>query len=162
MASKKITFRELKNLLKQIIKEEQETIMNSGEEKIKELFIVRGIPGSGKSTMAKKLGGVHFEADMFFITKDGEYKFDPKRIKLAHVWCIKSVEDAMVNDNPRIVVSNTFTEEWEFLKYEELAKEYGYTVFHLVVENRHGGKNSHSVPDEVIKNMVNRFKVKLI
>ena len=41
----------------------------------KVLYIVRGIPGSGKSTFAKSLGGTHFEADMFFM-KNGEYKYD--------------------------------------------------------------------------------------
>ena len=33
----------------------------------KMLYIVRGIPGSGKSTFAKSLGGTHFETDMFFM-----------------------------------------------------------------------------------------------
>ena len=47
----------------------------------KVLYIVRGIPGSGKSTFAKSLGGTHFEADMFFM-KDGEYKFDMFKFEL--------------------------------------------------------------------------------
>jgi len=44
-----------------------------------ELILVRGLPGSGKSTFAKSLGGVHIETDMFFI-QDGEYKFDGAKI----------------------------------------------------------------------------------
>ncbi len=52
------------------------------------LYIVRGIPGSGKSTFAKTLGGQHYEADMFFIDENGVYNFDFTKIKDAHQWCI--------------------------------------------------------------------------
>jgi len=60
-----------------------------------------------------------------------------------------------------IIVSNTFTQEWEMKPYYELAKQYGYTVFSLVVENRHGGVNEHGVPDETLEKMRNRFEIKL-
>ena len=52
----------------------------------KVLFIVRGLPGSGKTTLAKSLGSVHFEADMYFM-EGNEYKFDITKIKKAHEWC---------------------------------------------------------------------------
>jgi hypothetical protein len=60
-----------------------------------------------------------------------------------------------------ICVSNTFTQEWEMQSYFELAKEYGYRVHSIIVENRHGGVNEHNVPDEVLTKMNNRFEVKL-
>jgi hypothetical protein len=62
---------------------------------------------------------------------------------------------------PEIVVSNTFTQEWEMEKYYELAEEYGYKVFSIIVENRHGGINQHGVPVEKLEQMKNRFEVKL-
>jgi predicted kinase len=125
------------------------------------LYIVRGIPGSGKSTFAKTLGGQHYEADMFFIDGNGEYKFDGSKIKLAHNWCMIQTQKAMVDDEPKIVVSNTFTQEWEMETYFKLAEEYGYKVFSIVVENVHGGKNIHNVPEDKIKQMRNRFEIKL-
>jgi hypothetical protein len=45
--------------------------------------------------------------------------------------------------------------------YYDLAKEYGYMVFSIVVENRHGGKNVHNVPDEAIDKMRKRFEFSL-
>lgn len=124
------------------------------------LYIVRGIPGSGKSTFAKTLGGIHFETDEFFMV-DGKYEFDGSKIKLAHNWCMIETQKAMVDNKPKIVVSNTFTQEWEMDTYFKLAKENGYKVFSLIVENRHGGKNQHMVPEDKIEQMINRFEVKL-
>lgn len=131
----------------------------------KVLYIVRGIPGSGKSTFAKSLGGTHFEADMFFM-KDGEYKFDITKIKDAHKWCQDSVNTAMILNNTAglnktIIVSNTFTQEWEMKPYFEMAELHGYKVFSIIVENRHGGVNEHNVPEEVLTNMKNRFEIVL-
>lgn len=129
------------------------------------LYIVRGLPGSGKSTFAKSLGGVHFEADQFFMV-DGEYKFDGAKIKDAHKWCQNEVNTAMIlnhtaNLNNVIVVSNTFTQEWEMQPYLDMAKDWGYTVFSVIVENRHGGVNVHGVPDDKLELMKNRFEIKL-
>jgi predicted kinase len=127
----------------------------------KVLYIVRGIPGSGKSTFAKTLGGQHYEADMFFIDEEGNYQFDANKIKDAHQWCQGFVKSDMILEYPKIVVSNTSTQEWEMKPYFDMAKEYGYTVFSVVVENRHGGKNTHGVPEDKIEQMCNRFEIKL-
>ena len=127
----------------------------------KVLYIVRGIPGSGKSTFAKTLGGQHYEADMFFIDEEGNYKFDVTKIKDAHQWCQGFVKSDMILEYPKIVVSNTSTQEWEMEPYFNLAKEFGYTVFSVVVENRHGGTNQHGVPEDKLQMMKDRFSIKL-
>ena len=135
----------------------------------KKLYIVRGLPGSGKSTFAEALVGSDFlvcEADKYFM-KDGEYKFDATKLKEAHESCRTLVEtymkDSLVNDQfyREIAVSNTFTQEWEMQAYLDLAKQYGYTVFTVIVENRQDGVNQHVVPDEVLTKMRDRFEIKL-
>ena len=81
---------------------------------MKTLYIVRGVPGSGKSTFAQSLDCPVFEADQYFIDSEtGEYKFDGSKIKLAHNWCKLRVEQSMEDDSQKIAVSNTFTQEWE-------------------------------------------------
>lgn len=127
----------------------------------KELYLLRGLPGSGKSTLAKSLGGNHIEADMYYIQDDGTYKWDPSKIREAHEWCQNTVREWLTSGVERIVVSNTFTKEWEMAPYQTWAQDFGYTVFSLVVENRHGGKNIHNVPDETLKAMKERFEIKL-
>jgi len=132
---------------------------------MKTLYIVRGLPGSGKSTFAKSIGGIHIEADQFFM-ENGKYNFDITKIKLAHKYCQNQTEAWMKTDgtqvnNDKIVVSNTFTQEWEMEPYFKLAEKYGYRTFSLIVENRHGGVNEHDVPEDKLELMKNRFEVKL-
>ena len=134
---------------------------------MKELFLLRGLPGSGKSTLANSIGGSWFEADHFFLNEKGEYEFNPSNLKAAHKWCRLVVEESMsnwngINPDDKIVVSNTFTQAWEMQPYFDLAEKYGYRVYSLIVENRHGGVNEHGVPEEKLVQMKNRFEVQLL
>lgn len=137
---------------------------------MKKLFLIRGVPGSGKSTFAKELMSADFlicEADKFFYDREGNYNFDASKLKEAHEQCRSLVEtymkDSLVNDQfyRSIAVSNTFTREWEMQAYLELAEKYNYRVFSIIVENRHENSNVHGVPAEVVKNMKERFEIKL-
>ena len=127
---------------------------------MKTLILLRGLPGSGKSTLAKVMGGPVFEADQFFMI-DGEYKFNPALLGAAHNQCRNHTEIAMRDGHDKVIVSNTFTQEWEMEAYYELAAKYGYQVSSIIVENRHGGKNIHGVPEDKLQAMKDRFEVKL-
>jgi predicted kinase len=127
---------------------------------MKELFLLRGVPGAGKSTLAKSLGGMHVEADMYYMY-EGKYDFDATKIKDAHAWCQNAAKVWMNSGLPKVIVSNTFTQEWEMQPYYVLAEKYGYRVFSLIAENRHEGKNIHGVPDDKLELMKNRFEIKL-
>lgn len=128
---------------------------------MKILFIVRGLPGAGKTTLADEIADVVYSADMYFEDDNGNYNFKPEKLKDAHNWCRESVERAMESEWSKIAVANTFTQEWEMKAYTDLAEQYGYTVFSIIVENRHGNFNIHNVPSEAIWRMRDRFEVKL-
>jgi hypothetical protein len=98
---------------------------------------------------------------MFFIDHLNVYQFDASKIKDAHNWCRHKTMDAMKAGHPTVIVSNTFTQEWEMEAYYLLAEEFGYMVVSMIVENRHGGKNIHGVPEDKLEIMKNRFEVKL-
>jgi predicted kinase len=128
---------------------------------MKELILLRGLPGAGKSTFAKLFGDArHFEADMYHVGEDGVYNWKPENIKAAHEWCRRNVEQTMTFGK-NIVVSNTFTQEWEMEPYYKLAEQYGYRVHSIIVENRHEGINEHNVPADKLEQMRNRFEVKI-
>ena len=128
---------------------------------MKELFLLRGLPGAGKSTLAESLGGLNMEADRYFVY-NGKYEFDASKLKEAHAWCQNAVSVWMTNNVPKITVSNTFTQAWEMQPYYDLAEKYGYRVYSLIVENRHGGVNEHGVPEDKLIQMKNRFEVQLL
>jgi adenylate kinase family enzyme len=133
------------------------------------LFLVRGLPGSGKTSFASAIWNDYAvcEADKFFYDKEGNYNFDPSKLKEAHAWCKNEVETRMIDHQnnkqyyPEIAVSNTFTKEWEMEDYFKLAVKYGYKVVSLIIENRHGGQNVHGVPEDKLQIMKNRFEIKL-
>jgi predicted kinase len=133
------------------------------------LFLVRGLPGSGKTSFASAIWNEYAvcEADKFFYDKDGNYNFDPSKLKEAHTWCKNQVETRMIDHQnnqqyyPEIAVSNTFTQEWEMEDYFKLAEKYGYKVVSLILENRHGGQNVHGVPEDKLQIMKDRFQIKL-
>ena len=133
---------------------------------MKNLILFRGLPGSGKSSLSSALCEKVFSADMFFEDMDESgnlvYNFDFTKLKDAHAWCQKHTGLAMeLKQYDTIGVANTFTQEWEMQAYYDLAKSWGYTVFSLIVENRHGGVNEHGVPEEVLTKMKDRFEIKL-
>lgn len=147
---------------------------------MKKLIIIRGLPGSGKSTFAQFLfdnlevdvDAAMLAADDYFYDDDGVYNFDANKLHQAHMGCQQSVESNMSvttelckkygNDsNSVIIVHNTSTTPKEMKPYLELAEKYDYEVTSLIVENRHGNSNVHGVPQEVLDKMKNRFEVKL-
>jgi len=132
---------------------------------MKQLILLRGLPGSGKSTFAKTLGGIHIEADQYFM-RNGVYEFDASQIKNAHNYCQSQTRAWMSHNGEqistdKIIVSNTFTQEWEMDAYFKMAEEFGYQVVCLIVENRHGNTNVHDVPQHKLNEMKNRFEIKL-
>jgi len=123
---------------------------------MKTLYIVRGLPGSGKSSLAKKVTELAYSADDFFTNKKGEYNFNAKLLGKAHEWCWGKVRDAMFIGAEAVAVANTFTQAWEAEKYYQIAEEYGYSVFIIECQNDFG--NVHDVPQESIDAMKERWE----
>lgn len=94
---------------------------------------------------------------MYFM-RNGEYQFDMNLLGAAHMWCRMRCEDFMKDEQPTVVVSNTLTSEKELKPYIELAEKYGYQIVSLIVENRHGNKSIHDVPNETLDRMEVRLK----
>lgn len=129
---------------------------------MKTLILIRGVPGSGKSTFAQLIQqpAIIIATDDYF-SKSGEYQFDKSQLADAHTWCKDSVNQYMIDEVSTIVVNNTFTTESEMIPYFELAKKYGYQIHTIIMENRHNSQSIHNVPQEVIRRMANRFEIQL-
>lgn len=135
------------------------------------VIIMRGIPGSGKSSIAKSLGGVICSADDFFVGEDGVYRFDPSKIADAHRYCFGKFLDLceIVHDNETyqpgswiqsIIVDNTNVELWEISPYLTLAKHFGHDVRIIRADcdpNVAAERNLHGVPKAAIMSMHSRM-----
>lgn len=131
----------------------------------KTLLALRGIPGSGKSSLAKAIsltnGAPIYSIDSYFEDEAGEYHFDYQKNHLAYKDCESKTKQALEQRIPFVIVDNTFTLDWELEPYIRLAKEFGYRFHVVTVENRHNGKNVHQIPEEQIEKMKGKYKVVL-
>lgn len=110
------------------------------------LRLIRGLPGSGKTTLARAMKGyTHIESDMYFHL-DGAYVFVGEKLPSAHVWCLAQVKAALERGE-NVVVSNTFICLWEMQAYKDL----GY-AYEVIVANG-SFSNQHGVPADLIARM---------
>lgn len=127
-------------------------------------IILRGTSGNGKSTFAEFLeflvdNPADIEiccADDWF-ARDGEYKFDASKLGEAHKCCRDKARSVMMHGVKICVIANTNCGEKEFQPYIDMARENGYEVVSLVLENRNGAQNIHGVSDFTLAKQKNKL-----
>jgi predicted kinase len=129
------------------------------------LFLLRGLPGSGKTTLAIELSenGKYpiFSVDDYFTDNNDTYRFEFDKNYLAYKLCEENTKKCMLKKVEKIFIHNTFTLDWEIEPYFKLASEFSYKVFVITVEKRHSGFNTHQISDEQIKKMAEKYKLSL-
>jgi len=128
------------------------------------LILLRGLPGSGKTTLARQLSengkySVCAIDDFFTDALTGKYWFEFEKNHLAYKQCEARVKEQMQLGAEKIFVDNTFTLEWEMKSYFKLAAEFKYRMHVVTVENRHGGKNVHGISHAQLEKMAEKYKV---
>ena len=121
------------------------------------LTLIRGIPGSGKSTRAEEIqdsNAVICEADDFFNMNDGTYKFDPKHLDDAHKLCQAEAAYFLFRGN-NVIVSNTSIYMRDIKTYWLIAKKYGaeFEIINCVAD--YG--SIHDVPGMIMDKMASAF-----
>ena len=154
----------------------------------KKCFILRGLSGTGKSTLAETLkssmniGTIGYRRkhnikaqifstdDLFMVwTDEGqEYQFDPSKLGEYHAKNLENATQFMVeqkdSDISLCIIDNTNTQHWEYEKYVEAAKENGFMVQVITVDWKrediplYAERNSHGVPEEAIQRMADRWE----
>ena len=127
---------------------------------MKVAYIMRGVPGSGKSTIAKQLAGdngsVHSTDDFFYV--DGEYRFNPECLREYHDLNFEAFRNNLNNGVPVIILDNTNTRRWHFERYVEAAESTGYLVALVVLPHPApevaAQRTIHKVPAHAIQRMI--------
>lgn len=130
------------------------------------LYILVGIPGSGKTTLAYTLTHPDFvcSADDYMVNGDGEYVFESRKLGYVHKRCQAKCADLMTYERGPIVIANTNTTTKEMDPYILLASMYGYEV--KLMEPQTTWKynvdqcflqGTHEVPLDKLKVMLNRL-----
>ena len=99
-------------------------------------------------------------ADDYYV-HGGEYKWNADDIRKAHEWCQRKCRRFMKVQVEHIIITNTSTTERELKPYYDLAKQFRYKIYSIVIENRHGGVNIHGVPEATLEKMRARFNIEL-
>jgi predicted kinase len=118
------------------------------------LYLIRGLPGSGKTTFAKSLGIFHVEQDMRLI-RDGKYTWTKESVTNAVAFCRTAAKHAML-EGMDLVISNTFTRRFEMQFYLDLANRLDYKVCVFKVCGEFG--SIHNVPEESMRAMRDRWE----
>ena len=138
---------------------------------MKDLYIMQGVSGSGKSFVVEQMTydtgeevSVRSTDDLWM--EDGEYKFDPQLLGVKHQQNKILVEGDMIKGVQTIFVDNTNTTKKEAQPYIDLAEKYGYTVRVLSVscelsvakEANANRKENRRVPEEVMDKQYERME----
>lgn len=132
------------------------------------MYILRGLPGSGKTTFAYELAKQarsrynaqveHCSADFFFNKAGGVYDFSPLELGHAHDKCLRDAIHALlyhVDNTKIIIVDNTNTTVLEMAPYYAVARALGARV--VIVKLNGEFENTHGVPVEKVERMAEHF-----
>lgn len=118
------------------------------------LRVIRGLPGSGKSTYGRKFGAILIESDMALFY-NGKYTWTPENHEKAIRW-VGTMLQLNLLYNHDITLCGVFTKARVFQKHIDLAKKHGYKVeVHRCTAN-YG--NIHDVPEEVLQSMADNME----
>ncbi|HCV05488.1 ATP-binding protein [Pseudoalteromonas sp. MEBiC 03607] len=143
---------------------------------MKQVFILRGLPGSGKSYYAQSLADelvagneseyVVCATDDYFYNSEGVYQFDKYKLPEYHNLNLARFINALAEEIPLVIVDNTNIKKWEFIAYAQAATALGYQVKEVIVgeikdkslQHLYAKRCEHNVPLRTISKMAYMFE----
>ena len=119
------------------------------------LHLVRGCPGSGKSTFAKKTFQCCILENDQMQMVDGEYCWSPEGTKAA-IALVRRIAEMILQNGADVCVCNTFTKKRFVEGFRQLAQKYNadFKVWRCIGNFQ----NVHNVPAATLKAMHDSFE----
>ncbi len=130
------------------------------------VFILRGLPGCGKSTVANKIKNMYADmveicsADSFFIDQHGNYRFSPDRLPEVHQRCKEKVTQTLSQTQEKriVIIDNTHSTYKEYNHYTSLPT----IILEFAVTKQDvdmcAARSIHSVPLYAVQRMFDRWE----
>ena len=126
------------------------------------VIILRGAPGTGKSTWAARYKAMHptetivLSATDYFRGRDGIVRFRADRLQQSHAWCRNFFGLLIERCIPRIVLDNTHMALWEYDGSMGAAFRQAYRVFQHVCTGTF--QNTSHISEQKVQAMRKRFE----
>lgn len=130
----------------------------------KYLFLIRGLPGAGKTDLAKMLSEERYPIlaeDDYYHLPDGTYEWTEEKEPLGRQYCIDATLEVLKKGVEKVFVTNVFATHKQIEPYLEAADQYGYRCCVMIVENTHGNLSIHNVDPDDFEEMRGIFEVVL-
>lgn len=128
-------------------------------------IIMRGIPGSGKSTFARELAeGKHAvicSTDDYFV-KDGTYARDISKLAKYHEQNLERFIESLKDGVPLVICDNTNVRRDHYSAYVRFAEHYDYRVAIVTMPHPRpetaAARNIHGVSREHIERLLSQWE----
>lgn len=133
------------------------------------LVLLRGLPGSGKSFLARTLqednpSGVILSTDDYFYI-NGQYQFDVRYLGEAHEWNQNRAKEAFEKKVSPVIIDNTNLQAWEMKPYVALSQKHKYKVLFREPDTwwkfkpkELARRNIHGISKEKITRMLEHYQ----
>jgi predicted kinase len=138
--------------------------VNNGNTKMSSLIIVRGLPGSSKSTWVRNnfsKSYLWYEPDHLITDCFGSYRFDAQLWDDVHDLTFRLVDFALAR-NENVIVSDVFPNRESLMRYIRLSEAHDsnldiITIKSSVFDSKFKMRNTHGVPLTVLSEMQSNF-----
>lgn len=125
------------------------------------LYIIRGMPGSGKTTLGKGLEqdnqATLIEADDFFTDPStGKYVFESRMVRAAHKMARRQMMRYVYHKRP-VACAAIFATRREIMSYIDAARAVDSKVMAAIITCLDSFESTHEIPDDVIARHAKNF-----
>jgi tRNA uridine 5-carbamoylmethylation protein Kti12 len=132
---------------------------------MKLVYIMRGVPGSGKTTAARGIAGAHgaiHSTDDYFY-ENGVYRRAEEKLEEFHEKNFEAFCESLRREVPIVICDNVNYRYKNFRLYQHEGMKHGYTVAIVTMPHPYpplaAERNIHGVPESHIRRLIEMWEL---